>query len=403
MKRVLVTGANMENKGAQSMLFVAVDELRKRYKDVQVYFGYPSGSFNEEKYNFKGVYYTESTKRIALGQHGFFNYMKLSAKDCAKWILGKRTSLWKAKELKTLMSKMDMILDVSGFQLGDKWDIATNEGFLNNIRLAKKYNIPIYLMPQSFGPFEYKDKAILKEIEEELKYPEIIFAREIQGKEMLESQFGLTNVKLYSDLVLQNVGINPKNIYEKDVELHYTKISGNGNIGIVPNTKCLKHGNEEKIYGLYTKIMDTILAKDKKIYLFTHSSEDMVMCEHLKNQYKDNENVILITEEMTCLEYDEFVNQLDFQIGSRFHGLVHAFRNCVPCIALGWAVKYDELCKIVGEEGYSFDINHIDENTNQILEKVEYLMEHYETEKKVIEENMEIIRNDNCFSYVTFK
>ena len=104
MKRVLITGANMENKGAQSMLFVAVDELKKRYKDVQVYFAYSSGNFDEEKYNFKGVYYTGVTKKIALGQNGFYNYMKRSVKDCAKWILGKRTALWKAKELKTLMS-----------------------------------------------------------------------------------------------------------------------------------------------------------------------------------------------------------------------------------------------------------------------------------------------------------
>ena len=346
MKRVLITGANMENKGAQSMLFVAVDELKKRYKDVQVYFAYSSGNFDEEKYNFKGVYYTGVTKKIALGQNGFYNYMKRSVKDCAKWILGKRTALWKAKELKTLMSKMDMIIDVSGFQLGDKWDITTNQEFLNNIRLAKKYNIPIYLMPQSFGPFHYKDKSILKDIEEELKYPEIIFAREIQGKDMLEKEFGLTNVRLYSDMVLQNTGIDPKNIYKKDVKLNYTKITGRGNVGIVPNTKCLKHGDQDKIYGLYMKLMDTILAKGKKIYLFTHSSEDKIMCEYLKNQYKDNDNVVLITEEMTCLEYDEFVNQLDFQIGSRFHGLVHAFRNDVPCIALGWAVKYDELCKV---------------------------------------------------------
>ena len=66
-------------------------------------------------------------------------------------------------------------------------------------------------------------------------------------------------------------------------------------------------------------------------------------------------------------------------------------------------MKYDELCKIVGEEGYSFDINKIDENTDKIIEKVEYLADHYETEKKVIEEHMKIVRNDNCFSYITFK
>ena len=37
--KVLITGANFNNKGAQSMLFVTVDEIRKRIPDCEIYFG----------------------------------------------------------------------------------------------------------------------------------------------------------------------------------------------------------------------------------------------------------------------------------------------------------------------------------------------------------------------------
>ena len=38
MKNILITGANFGNKGAQSMLFITVDELRKKYGDCKIWF-----------------------------------------------------------------------------------------------------------------------------------------------------------------------------------------------------------------------------------------------------------------------------------------------------------------------------------------------------------------------------
>ena len=38
VKRRLIVGANIENKGAQSMLFITVDEIKKRIPDGEVFF-----------------------------------------------------------------------------------------------------------------------------------------------------------------------------------------------------------------------------------------------------------------------------------------------------------------------------------------------------------------------------
>lgn len=39
VKRILIVGANFENKGAQSMLFITVDEIKKRIPDGEVFCG----------------------------------------------------------------------------------------------------------------------------------------------------------------------------------------------------------------------------------------------------------------------------------------------------------------------------------------------------------------------------
>ena len=86
------------------------------------------------------------------------------------------------------------------------------------------------------------------------------------------------------------------------------------------------------------------------------------MIKNLFPSDNNNNNIILIDKEFSCLEYNEFVKKFNFLICSRFHGLVHAYKNIVPCIALGWAVKYRELAENLGQQNYIFDIT--DERTS---------------------------------------
>ena len=70
------------------------------------------------------------------------------------------------------------------------------ESYLNNIKIAKKYKIPMIIMPQSFGPFDFSgaDMEILGEMKDLLFYPKAIFAREQYGYDELMGYFGLDNI-----------------------------------------------------------------------------------------------------------------------------------------------------------------------------------------------------------------
>ena len=66
-------------------------------------------------------------------------------------------------------------------------------------------------------------------------------------------------------------------------------------------------------------------------------------------------------------EESELMKQFEFVIGSRYHSLVHAYKNSIPCIALGWAQKYQSLLTKFGQTEYWLDVR--DAITEQDVEK----------------------------------
>lgn len=400
-KTVWIVGANFENKGAQSMLFITVDELKRLFPDYKIFFA--GGNMPEpEKYTFGHVFYTRATKKIALSKGiPVGTVMLCFIKDCVKFVIGRRRNLWRFMETRRLLPDVDLIIDVSGFGLGDQWTVEQQELYLDNIRLAKKQQIPIFLMPQSFGPFERQDREQLTaETRKLLQYPKIAFARENAGYKWLHEEFGLQNVMMSTDLVLQNKGVDEKNIFKRKVEFHLPQIQRQDVVGIVPNRQCFRHGDEKKNRELYRAIIEKLLSSGKRVYVFRHSQEDLDICKQIKDDFCNEERVELLTNDFSCLEYDEFVRNFEFIICSRYHGIVHAYRNHVPCIALGWAVKYRELAGNVGQENYVFDITEEGSIEEGVIAALSRMLRDYEKESEVIREQVWNIQTENCFRYL---
>lgn len=401
VSKILIVGANFENKGAQSMLFITVDELKKRMPGCVIFFaGYEV--FDENKYAFHEVFYSEPAKNIALGNNAMFLETKCFIKDCVKFVVGKRNNLFRFNEIKNLIKEINLIIDVSGFNIGKKWNVEIQESYLNNIRLAQKYNIPIIMMPQSFGSFDYPEdkKFLLKEIGELLKYPKIIFAREKEGYQMLTEQFGLKNVQFSTDLVLQNDGVNVSNIYKNPLEkMNLPQVEKNA-VALIPNTQCFNHGNKDRNIQMYKEIIAHLLDAGKVVYIFRHSREDFPICKLIAEQFQGNKNVVLLDNEFSCPEYDEFVKEFDFVICSRFHGAVHAYRNYIPCVLLGWAIKYKELAVNVGQEQFAFDITEPNFNSDQVKNVIDQLLINEDKESAIIKAHVTEIRKNNCFDQI---
>lgn len=399
----LITGANFGNKGAQSMLFVTTDELCRRFPSSTVYFA-TSEKYQEELYSFKKIYATTRACSIAMGGFaGFKALMEQALRDTVKMLIGRRdVGFGHYHDLASIMPKITAIIDISGFALSSKW--GRGEGYIKQIQLAEQYGVPIYLMPQSFGPFDYPPEVmneIKPLISRVLSYPRIIFAREKEGFDCMTELFGLSQVKLSTDLVLQNNGVDLENIFTVPPSIIVPKIESSRELaGIVPNMRCFDHGSKEKILSLYREIISYILGKGYTVVLFRHSREDIEACRMLKEFYPNDKNVVLVENEFNCLEYNEFVRQFKFLVCSRYHGLVHAGKNNIPCLYLGWAVKYRRLAEVLGQNRYVFDITSESIDCEKIINALSSLMENCSDERGVIAERLAEIQKHNCFDIV---
>lgn len=399
----LITGANFNNKGAQSMLFITMDEIRKRSKNAEIWFATVE-DLDFQNYHFHTIYINELAQRIALSKTtSFLLQIQGQLKDCVKFVIGKRSNLWKTSDLKNVMPTIDVIIDVSGFALGEKWSAASQEKYLNNIRLAKKYHKPIYLMPQSFGGFNYPEKMryLLPEIKELLQYPCCIFAREEQGEQTLKKFFHLKNVIRSYDLVLQNRGVLMTNIFKNPPKLCVPAISGEKNVALIPNQQCFRHGNPARIHSFYSVAIMQLKQQGFTIYVCHHSGDDDECCRTIYESFVSDPAVKLLVQEFSCFEYDAFIKQFSFIICSRYHGIVHAYRNTIPAIALGWEIKYLELAKAVGQEAYSFDITNPNFNENLLRKAIIRMSEEYEMQRNCIAERLKTIQEHNCFDYIS--
>lgn len=408
MKKFLIVGANFINKGAQSMLFITMDEIYKRFPDAEIFFG-TFEYIDESKYRFKTVFYNPLAVSIALDPSSLKSVLsKTRIKNTAKRLTGKgayTVPVNRLNELTDLIGDIEFIIDISGFGLGSKWGVIGSKIYLNNIRLARKYNKPIVLMPQSFGPFDYAEEKekLISEIKDVLAYPVKIFAREEQGYKLL-TDMGLTNVEKAYDLVLQNKGIDVNNIFMDPYENAPIQLETNDNVAVIPNVQCFRHGDKETNIALYKKIIEDLIGGGRNVYIVSHATEDKEICGLLKGQFADESAVKLFDKDLSCLEYDKFVKQFDYIVCSRFHGIVHAYRNAVPCIILGWAVKYIELAKTLGQDEYCFDITAADNSLSERLSAaVSQMDKNYSSESETISGKLIDIQRNNCFDSIEMK
>ena len=114
--------------------------------------------------------------------------------------------------------------------------------------------------------------------------------------------------------------------------------------------------------------------------------------------FLENDNVQLLENDFSCIEFDEMIKEFQFTVVSRFHGAVHSYKNCVPCITLGWAVKYKELAAQLSQEKFSFDITRGVVNAGEILESVRKMIGCHHIESVKIEKCLKDIQQSNCFN-----
>lgn len=394
---VLITGAQFHNKGAQSLLFTVMSELRRRYENVEIYYLPIDDCFQYEPDNYRFHLVFDDLAYLDYIRQGkdVFRSLYRCGKELIKWILKHKTK--KILRLSQVWTIVDAVVDVSGYALTSKFELRGTYRYIRHINMAKKRGIPVILMPQSFGPFEYSDKKVNLLLCDALNSVECIFAREVEGVHALACIGVNRNVKQSADLVLQSKKIDWRYVFTRKPILSAPVLQTENNVAVIPNTQLYRYGSKNQVLQTYRIIIDKLLQAEKRVYIFRHSN-DLAACEDIYAMFSDNDNVSIIRKEMSCLEYSIFVRQFDFIVASRFHSIVHAYREGIPAFILGWAIKYQELASLVHQGSYVFDGTNVAlENQKSMLGQLEKMLKKYAQESIVIRRSLERIQDHNCY------
>lgn len=394
MRNIIITGGELFNKGAQAMTFVAVDEIKKRFPEHKIYllsemdFARSADERAKYAFNFTGWYPIKFAR---------------SQRNAVLDLLCKLRNGKEFREAEEIYKNCDAIIDISGYALGANWSVRNNDRYLDHLEFAQAFDIPVYLMPQSFGPFEFGEEhpGVDERCRKLLPTCKVILAREQEGYDALVNTYELTNVQLAPDLVLNNKGIDLTNVFKEIPRFEHPEIAS-GSIAVVPNGRNLSVGNAEEVLSLYQTTIQNGLEQGKTVYLLHHATSDAKICAQLKERFEAEEKVVLLDQEFSCLEFNELVRKFDYLVASRFHAIVHAYKNGVPCVILGWAKKYEDLSVRFGQREYLFDVrNHVD--SSALCAAMEHLNRNLHSETRKIEAGLADVQKENVFDILALK
>jgi coenzyme F420-reducing hydrogenase beta subunit/polysaccharide pyruvyl transferase WcaK-like protein len=399
---IIVGGGLYGNIGAQAMTFTVVDQIRRKFPKKKIYLFSTSEFERSERekdvYKFGIMPWGIGTKLNLLVEKQLIKREFVSD----EWISQPEYQ----NEIKDLIKHTSFFIDVSGYRLGYRLFYNKNKEFsisirsydyLLNIMIAKKFSIPYYIFPQSFGPFNYpiNEKIFLYPLMwKYLRYPKKIFSREEAGVKYL-SQFTQKNLGQSRDIVLLNNGYKVNNIFKKNIQLKKPMISQDS-VGVIPSLMVMKRIGEKEFFDIYKSIIIKVLQSGKKVYLLGHAQTDQSICKEIKDLFHNRKDVILISNNLNAFEIEKIISQFNFIVTSRYHSIVHAFKNGIPVLAIGWATKYFELMKDFNQLDYIFDTRKNLEKT-KLLYSLEKLFKNYNTESQIIKSKLVHLEKNSAF------
>ena len=390
-KKIMIVGANFADKGSQAKLYCVIDELRKRYEDCEIFYAHNDEQLDGGLYRFGKLSLTKKAQSQVLKANPLTNITKLFRK--------KDEGVTADKDIADVVSQMDLMIDVSGHALVDSSSIAEIEYYMNNIKIAKKYKIPMIIMPQSFGPFNFglDNMYIMGDMKDLLFYPKAIYCREQFGYDEMMGYFGLDNLRRSTDMLLIDNNFDLSNVCSRFYRPEVPELPNDNNVAVIPNSILFNKKYNDHSLDMYNKIFEALKGAKKNVYIICQHSADMGVCQDLANMFRYCENLHLIDRELDCVEFDMIVKKFDFIISSHYTACVQAYRNYIPVLLLGTAEKYKELAELLGQEKYNFDVLSEQCSNYAIVDAMDELVRDEDIAKTRLQTRMINIQTKSCF------
>lgn len=236
---------------------------------------------------------------------------------------------------------------------------------LYHIFLAIALKKKVYILPNSFGPF---DGPFVKwMIKKAFAGCQVITSREKQSQKMVKSELGIV-IQNYPDLAffLENGNITRKQLCDR------MNISNDKKIVAITMRpyRFPQYSNPEKKYDEYKKQMRFFISwlnsngfvpliVEHTFAITSHESDGDCIRDVISG-LNETEYCLLSDRRMNCRDLKSVYGCCDYIIGTRFHSLIFSLSNRVPGIAISYdGYKSTGIMKDMNLEDYVVDISSV--------------------------------------------
>lgn len=312
MKKYVIElrGVEFHNKGAELMLYAILEKVRKELPDAK---------FVMEKRDIAPV---KKQREVGI-------FTKLHSKKFG--ITTEFIPQQLTEKLGYIPEKeINVVLDGSGFAFGDFWGPEkAGMRMANHIEKWTHQGKKVIMLSQAFGSFE--NKALQEKMSVILNKADLVFARDNYSYSYLKSiPANHSNLFLRPDFTNLIKGKVPDYFDTEKYE-----------IAIIPNNKLLESkvfSSREKYLDFLNNVTTLITESGKKPFFLIHEGvKDFKLAEEVNTVYNKQVPILRVDDP---LHVKGIISKSQGVVTSRFHGLVSALSQAIPCLCVGWSHKY---------------------------------------------------------------
>lgn len=425
MKKYIIIPGNTDlNRGDQALVWETINIFKELEKDSE-YYVLESGNTTEEillqsRQTWKRGIKTCSPVLLHPGRDNNSNSVNYSKYDMLFWgwraikdflitvllltkvekinNLGKLFINKRQSETFNLFKEADGVILKGGgiFHFyGKITELYLSYYFLYHIMLAKRFNKKVYILPNSFGPFN--NTLVNGMLKTYLSKADFISSRENISYECLKDILKIKSL-LFPDLgffVKASTRDFTQYLQDKGVPINNKKLVC---ITLRPYRFPKSKNPSEKYQNYVSEIVKTVEFLLKKEYhvIFmahtlgpsAHEDDRIAISDVLKNIQDNNimKNITYIEDaDLNCKDLVKIYSYMNLIIGTRFHSVIFALNSNIPAIAISYGGnKGMGIMKDIGIENLNISIEEIE--ANKLKNKIDYIENNYLLiQEKIIE------------------
>ena len=402
--KVLLVGCPLEsgNGGVTALGYSAIANIVKRHPEIEIFIQHNSGKQDELIVDIEGqsivlrpVFFHRSSSLL---ESQGLRLLGLLAPMVSKMPDFFRASLIRRFRLFAALVEVDAVLDVSG---GDSFTSIYGEAVFDGIATIKmiaiRFQVPLYLLPQSYGPFLCQKHAnSARFIFENAR---LIGCRDAHGKPLVSD----LAPRVDSSRIIESpdIAFGMETVSSKG-EAFRRKCEADTLIGL--NISGLLYFNN-KSFGLnfdYPDMIHRIVewvieSTDAVIVLVPHvvatakqhmvsEKTDVNAIEVLSGRYSDLMEARIFTAEEYAdpREIKGVIGGCDFFMGARMHACIAAISQGIPTLCHAYSDKFTGVMSMVGMEDTVVDMRSI--TIDSVLLQLESELSHQSDRQNMLDD-----------------